>query len=501
MSENLALEIRGLNKHFGPTYANKDIDFSLKKGEVRGLIGENGSGKSTLISQIAGIHMRDSGDMFVDGKPYNPHNPLDANNNKISMVMQELGVVGSLPAGVNVYLGRTNQFSKFGIVNLKKMRKAAQEEFEKWGLSMPDLSEMTDGMMIESRKMIELARALSVDPDILLLDEVTQSLSLNNRSKLYDLIKRFREMGRSIIVITHDIEEMVEITDTITVLRDGEVVGNVNSRETTPDEIRMMMVGREVNGEYYRADMKPDYQDEVVLEVRNLTVPHEISDVSFDVHAGEILGFCGLSDSGIHSVGKAVYGLSKPSAGSVFLKSNGINITKPMVALRNNVGYVPKDRDNEALMIQASIKDNFCLPSLVELEGKAAFLSPGKLNKLSEDMVKSLSVKCTGINQRMSALSGGNKQKVNFGRWLAKDLKLLILDCPTRGVDVGVKAYIYQLMKEAKKNNIAIILISDELTEVLGMADRLLVMKDGCVTKEIRRDEDFTEQSVIGVMI
>jgi len=501
MRDEFVLEIRGLNKHFGPTYANKNIDFTLKPGEIRGLIGENGSGKSTLISQIAGIHKRDSGEMFVNGEPYDPHSPLDANNHKISMVMQELGVVGNLSAGVNVFLGRTEQFSRFGIVNLKKMNKAAQEEFQKWGLSMPNLSDMTDGMMIESRKMIELARALSVDPDILLLDEVTQSLSLNNRSKLYELIKKFKAMGRSIIVITHDIEEMVEITDTITVLRDGEVVGNVNSRETTPDEIRMMMVGREINGDYYRADMKPDYSDEVVLEVKNLTVPHEFTDVSFEVHAGEILGFCGLSDSGIHSVGKAVYGLSKPTSGSVHLKSNGIDITKPMVALRNNVGYVPKDRDNEALMIQASIKDNFCLPSLVELEDKAWFLSPKKLNKLSDEMVESLSVKCTGINQRMSALSGGNKQKVNFGRWLAKDLKLLILDCPTRGVDVGVKAYIYHLMKEAKQKNIAIILISDELTEVLGMADRLLVMKDGCVTKEIRRDEDFTEQSVIGVMI
>ena len=501
MKDEFVLEIRGLNKRFGPTHANKDIDLTLKRGEIRGLIGENGSGKSTLISQIAGIHMRDSGEMFVNGQPYNPHNPLDANNAKISMVMQELGVVGNLSAGVNVFLGRTKQFSRFGIVNLKKMNKAAQAEFEKWNLTMPRLNEMTGDMMIESRKMIELARALSVDPDILLLDEVTQSLSLNNRSKLYDLIKKFRDMGRSIIVITHDIEEMVEITDTITVLRDGEVVGNVNSRETTPDEIRLMMVGREINGDYYRADMTPSGSDEVVLEVSNLTVPHEISDVSFKVHAGEILGFCGLSDSGIHSVGKAVYGLSKPSAGNVYLKAKDVNITKPMTALNNNVGYVPKDRDNEALMINASIRDNFCLPSLTELEGKVWFLNPAKLAKLSSDMVESLSVKCTGIDQRMNALSGGNKQKVNFGRWLAKDLKLLILDCPTRGVDVGVKAYIYQLMKEAKANNIAIILISDELTEVLGMADRLLVMKDGCITREIRRDEDFTEQSVIGVMI
>ena len=501
MRDDLVLEIRGLNKNFGPTCANKNINFSLKRGEIRGLIGENGSGKSTLISQIAGIHMRDSGEMFVNGEKYDPHSPLDANRHKISMVMQELGVVGNLSAGVNVFLGRTKKFSRFGIINMKKINRAAQEEFEKWGLNMPPLGQQTDGMMIESRKMIELARALSVDPDILLLDEVTQSLSLNNRNKLYDLIKRLKEMGRSVIVITHDIEEMVEITDSITVLRDGEIVGEVESCCTTPDEIRMMMVGREINGEYYRADMAPSYSDEVVLEVRDLTVPGEISNVSFDVHAGEILGFCGLSDSGIHSVGKAVYGLSKPSAGKVFLKSNNVEINRPMTALRNNVGYVPKDRDNEALMIQASIKDNFCLPSLVELEGKAGFLNPAKLNKLSSEMVESISVKCTGIEQRMNALSGGNKQKVNLGRWLAKDLKLLILDCPTRGVDVGVKAYIYQLMKEAKKNNIAIILISDELTEVLGMADRLLVMKAGCITKEIRRDEDFTEQSVIGVMI
>lgn len=503
-NQEYALEIRGLSKRFGPTLANSNINFTLAKGEVRGLIGENGSGKSTLLSQIAGLYSRDSGEMFVDGVAYDPHSPLDANAHRISMVMQELGVVGNLSAGVNVFLGRTDLFAKYGIVNLKKMKKAAQEQFEKWNLTMPPLDRMTDGMMIESRKMIELARALSVDPDIILLDEVTQSLSLNNRRKLYDLIKKFKELGRSVIVITHDIEEMIEITDSITVLRDGEVVGEVKSAETTPDEIRNMMVGREVSGDYYRADMKPDYGDEVVMEVRELTVPHEITDVSFDVHAGEILGFCGLSDSGIHSVGKAVYGLSRATKGSVKLRGAGgdVEIKTPTQALKNNMGYVPKDRDNEALLIHASIRDNFALPSLTELEGAAGVLNPVKVNRLSAEMTEKYSVKCTGIFQPMDALSGGNKQKVNFGRWLAKEnLRLVILDCPTRGVDVGVKAYIYALMKQAKKAGIAMILISDELTEVLGMADRLFVMKDGVVTKEIRRDEDFTEQSVIGVMI
>jgi len=502
MSENeMILEIHGLNKYFGPTHANRNIDFSLRRGEIMGLIGENGSGKSTLLSQIAGLYGSDSGTMILKGEPYAPENPIDANNHGIAMVMQELGVVGTLPAGVNVFLGRTKQFSRFGIVNLRKLFAAANEQFEKWDLEKVPLRSLTDGMMIETRKMIELARALSADPDILILDEVTQSLSHNNRQKLYSLIKRFKEMGRSIILITHDVEEMIAITDVITVLRDGAVVGTVRSAVSSPDEVKQMMVGREISGDYYRTDQKPDYSDEVVLSVQNLTVPHEVFDLSFEVHAGEILGFCGLSDSGIHSVGKAVYGLSKASHGTIELKTNGVRLKNPTQALRNNVGYVPKDRDNEALMINASIKDNFCLPSAAELQGAVGYLSPGRIRSLAEKMREKLSVKCRDIYDPMNALSGGNKQKVNLGRWLAKDLHLLILDCPTRGVDVGVKAYIYALMKEAKKQNIAMILISDELTEILGMSDRLIVMKNGEMTRVIRRDEDFTEQSVIGVMI
>lgn len=494
-------EIRGLNKSFGSTHANKNINLSLRKGEIRGLIGENGSGKSTLISQIAGIYPSDSGEMIIGGKPYAPHSPIDAYKHNIAMVLQELGVIGNLPVGVNVFLGRTQQFTKCGILNVKAMKKAAAEVFEKWDLPMPPLTGNPGNMLIESRKMIELARALSLDPNIILLDEITQSLSLNNRQKLYNVLKKLKEMGRSVILITHDVEEMIEITDTITVLRDGEVVGELVSAETTPDEVKSMMVGREISGDYYRADMKADYDDEVVLSVKDLTVPGELENINFELHAGEILGFCGLSDSGIHAVGKAVYGLSKASAGTVHLNAKNIDIKTPMQALKNNMGYVPKDRDNEAMMIETSIRENFTLPSLGELTGPVGYVSPKSLNKLAGDMVEKLSVKCTGITQSVSALSGGNKQKINLGRWLAKDLKVLVLDCPTRGVDVGVKAYIYSLMKEAKKNKIATILISDELTEVIGMADRLIVMKDGKMTREISRDGEFTEQAIIEVMI
>lgn len=495
------LEIRGLCKTFGPTRANINIDFKLERGEIRGVIGENGSGKTTLLNQIAGVYKNDAGEMILNGAQYSPSSPIDANRVKIAMVMQELGIVEKLPVGINIFLGRLEQFSAGGIVNMKKVHNTAAKIFEQWDLPKASPASLMSDMTIEMRKIVELARALSVEPDILLLDEITQSLSLNNRNNLYELIKRLKGLGKSIIVITHDIDEMLEISDTITILRDGAVVDTVNTAETTADEVRYMMVGREISGDYYRADMTPDYSDKIALFAENLTIEGEIDDVSFEVHEGEILGFCGLSDSGIHSVGKAVFGLSEIQRGSVRVGKDGNEIKSAAAALGSNMAYVPKDRDQEALMVHARIIDNFTLPSLNELKGALGFLPPAKLRALSSDMVEKLSVKCTGILQPMDALSGGNKQKVNLGRWLAKNLKILVLDCPTRGVDVGVKAYIYALMKQAKTDGIATILISDELTEVLGMADRLIVMKDGRITRTIRRDEDFNERSVIGVMI
>ncbi|SHH87881.1 ribose transport system ATP-binding protein [Sporobacter termitidis DSM 10068] len=500
MSAETILEIKGLHKYFGPTHANKNVNLTLRKGEIKGLIGENGSGKSTLLSQIAGIYKYDAGEMILNGKAYAPASPLEANNGKIAMVTQELGVVDKLPVGINIFLGRLNRFSSRGAVNVKKLTKTAARVFEEWNLPPVPLGAMMTGMMIEQRKIVELARALSIEPDILLLDEITQSLSLNNRNNLYGLMSKLKQMGKSVIVITHDIEEMLAISDSITVLRDGAVVGDVKTSETTADKIRYMMVGRDISGDYYRADHKPDYSDEVVLRADNITVSGELEDISFDVHKGEILGFCGLSDSGIHSIGKTVYGLSKLKSGSVRL-GGGEEIKNAPDALRCNMAYVPKDRDNEALMIHASIQENCTLPSLDKLKGTSGLISPANLKRLSAETVDKLSIKCTGINQSMDALSGGNKQKVNLGRWLAKDLKVLVLDCPTRGVDVGVKRYIYSLMKQAKADGIATILISDELTEVLGMADRLIVMKDGRMSKTIRRDEEFTEHSVIEVMI
>jgi ribose transport system ATP-binding protein len=497
------LEISGLNKYFGPTHANVDVDFTLNRGEIRGLIGENGSGKSTLISQIAGLYARDSGSIRVNGEDYNPQSPLDANSRKISMVVQELGVVETLSAGANIFLGNTKRFSRFGIVNNKAMHREAVSVFEKWDIPLVEPHIRTAGLQIETRKMIELARALSVDPDIILLDEITQSLSYNNREQLYALLKRLKDMGRSVVVITHDVEELIAITDTITVLRDGAVAGNLVSSAATPDEVKQLMVGRAASGEYYRTDNSPSFEPEVVLKADGISVAvsqeSAVENVSFELHKGEILGFCGLSDSGIHTIGKAVYGLCKLSGGSVTL--GGKRVLDPTDALTRKMAYVPKDRDSEALMMNADILENFALPSIGVVEGKVGYISPSKLRGIASAMVEKLSVKCRSIYQHMSDLSGGNKQKVNLGRWLAKDISVLVLDCPTRGVDVGVKAYIYDLMKQAKRDGIATLLISDELTELLGMSDTLVVMKDGKAADIVPRGKRFTEQDIIKVMI
>lgn len=496
---NLILEVKALNKRFGATHANKDIYFQLQPGEIRGLAGENGSGKSTLLTQIAGIQSKDSGEMFRDGKPYDPKSPLEANQNGVAIVVQELGLVSNLPAGINVYLGRTKQFSRFGIISNKKVYEAANQELARWGLPPIPFHKMSSEMNVESRKMVELARALAVDPQILILDEVTQSLSHDNRTVLYGLIQKFKEMGRSIILISHDLEEMLKITDSISILRDGELLATERSADLSLDELKIRMVGRKIEGEYYRSDTCPQYQDEIALSVKDISTDH-LKHVSFDLHKGEIFGFCGLSDSGIREVGQVAYGLMSHKGGQVTLPGRNVTIHSPHQALSNKVAYVPKDRDGEALMMAASIQNNFCLPSVEQLKGKFGFLSPRKMQQVAAKAREDFSVKSTGVDQLMNALSGGNKQKVNLGRWLIKDLDVLIVDCPTRGVDVGVKAYIYQCLRQAKQEGLAILLITDELSEVIGMADTIAVMKDGEVRKVLPRSAELSEETIIEVM-
>ena len=500
MSEYI-FEVSKLNKHFGPTHANKDIDFTLKKGEVRGLAGENGSGKSTLLSQLAGIYPSDSGTILKDGQEYKPTSPLYAQEHGVSIVVQELGCIGDLPAGINVFLGRTKQFSKLGIVNMRAIYKAASEILDKWGMPQVPLNKLTKGMNVEQRKVVEIARALSTEPDVLILDEVTQALSKDNREKLHRLIEKFTAEGGAVILITHDLEEMIEICDSISILRDGELIETLQSEGLTEDDLKTKMVGRNLDGDYYRPDHEATRGDDLVLSVKNMSTESGLKDVSFDLYGGEILAFCGLSDAGIHELGKAVYGLEPLKEGSVTLVKDNFVIKNAHQAWTHKVGYVPKDRDNEALMLKASIRENFSMSSVPEISKTAGFISVPEINEMSKDARITYKVKSVDIFQEIDALSGGNKQKVNLGRWLMKDLQLFIVDCPTRGVDVGVKAYLYQCLREAKEAGLAILMITDELPEAIGMADRILIMKNGEITGNVTRSADLSEEEIVKVMI
>lgn len=499
-TENI-LEVEGLCKSFGVTKANQDIRLTVRAGEVHSLAGENGSGKSTLIAQIVGIQQPDSGTMRLGGETYHPSSPLDARASGIGFVVQELGLIDDFDGSMNMFLGNFEQFMKFGIINTRKMQRAAKEELKKWNFRDVPLNKKASNLSIEKRKIIEITKALAVNPRLFILDETTQSLSHDTKQRLYEIIEEKKKQGCAILMITHDLEEMCRISDRVTVLRDGKSIGTLEKEELTEERVRNLMVGRVVEADYYRTDETCMYEEsDVVLRAESICGA-SYEDVSFELHKGEILGFCGLSDAGIHEIGKAVFALEPPKRGSITMVKTGAKIHKPLDATKNKMAYVPKDRDSEALMLEAPIRDNVYMPSVQELQGPAGFISPAKCTRLAEEAREKLSIKCTSVNQTVSSLSGGNKQKVNLGRWLVKDIDVLILDCPTRGVDVGVKAYIYHLMKEMKQKGMSMILISDELTEVLGMSDRIAIMKEGKLVSFQRRDEHFTQQKVVEEMI
>lgn len=499
--ENIALSIKGITKSFGPTKANTNISIDFVKGVVHGLVGENGSGKSTLSSIICGLLAMDSGEMSKGDKDYKPTSPGEANEYGVSMVVQELGIVGEISPAANLFLGNTKQFSKMGVINNKKIKRAAKEAFTKWGLIPVPLGGITESLSIEQRKVLELARALSVDPDVLILDEISQVLSHDNREILYRFMKEFIAKGKTIIFISHDLEEVIDICDTVSVLRDGELITTVQHEELDIDKIKYLMVGRKIEGDYYRVDKEEKYDKEVILKVDKLTVPGGINDISFELHKGEILGVCGLSDAGIHELGMALFGLVTQRSGDIRYVPLDKELKNTLDFIKTKGAYLSKDRDAYGLMLDADILSNISVANSKHLMGPLGFISPNKLKKIAVDAVKKFDIKASGLHQHTRRLSGGNKQKVNLSRWLIQDLDYIILDCPTRGVDVGVKAYIYGLLKELKSKGIGIILITDELSEAMGMADRILILKDHKAVGMLSRNCDFIEERIVEVML
>ena len=499
MSE-IRLQIQNLNKSFGVTKAVKDVSFNVNKGEVHALIGENGSGKSTLTNMLTGIYSIDSGKFILDGKEVAPKNQVEANDDGISIIVQELGTLSGLTVAENIFLGHEKQFVKYGIKNTNAMNKKASELLKEYGFDKINASAMIDDYDFEDRKLIEIVKATYFNPKIVVVDETTTALSSEGRDVLYKQMEKVRKGGNSVIFISHDLPEILEKSDTITILRDGVYIDTVKSKDVTEEDLKRLMVGREVTGDYYREDYGEKVYGEVVLSVKNVTVPGVISDVSFELHKGEILGFGGLSESGMHEVGKAIFGASYDREGKVVL-ADGTEINDIPTAIKNSIAYTSKDRDNESVVLNQSIEDNICLPSLNSLSNGVGLLNDKKLGEFSNKFAKQMSVKMVGVKQFVSELSGGNKQKVVLARWIGKDSDIVVLDSPTRGIDIKVKQDIYRLMNQMRKSGKSIIMISEELMELIGMCDRIIIMKDGKISGELERDKDLDENSLISVMV
>lgn len=499
MTDEVLLQASKMRKEFGITKAVKDIDLTIYRGEVRTLIGENGSGKSTLSNMFAGVFPPTSGKMVFRGEEYMPTNIIDARSKGIGLVVQEIGTINGLSVAENMYMGREKEFLSTGMVSRTKMVDAANKALDANGISHFRGGDAIDGLSFENRKLVEVIMVMDADPDIIIFDESTTALSRRGRDLIYKIMEMQKKKGKSIIFITHDLDEAAMVSDRVTVMRDGEHIATLEKEEITPDKMRNLMIGRELTNNYYRNDHKCTYGD-VLLQIKNMTKEGSFNDVSMTIHEGEIVGIGGLTECGMHEFCKAVFGVIPVDNGEVYHAKKNMKIKTTQEALKAKMGYMSKNREIEAMMPSASIRDNI----LLTCYGKAKqgiFLNPKKEKAIAEEQRKKLSIKCQNIEQRTRELSGGNKQKVVIAKWLSNDSEIIIMDCPTRGIDIGVKAAIYELMVELKKKGKAIIMVSEELPELIGMSDIIYVMKDGKVTGLFKRDEMVTEQDIIGYMV
>lgn len=492
------LTVKNMSKSFGITRALKGVRLDLKKGEVLGLIGENGSGKSTLTSIIAGIQPADAGEITLNDAPYSARSSVEACKQGICMILQEKATFDNLSIAQNIFVGDERRFEQFGVLHTKKMNQAAMDILASIGITDMDVNKKIANCSFEEGKLVELARAAATAPQILIVDETTTALSQNGRNILYQMMERMKKEDKSIIFISHDIDEMMEKCDRLTVLRDGDYIDTIEKTEFSAAKIKMLMVGREISDNYYREDYVCSYDKEVVLKLEQVSTS-ALHDINIELHKGEILGFCGLADSGMHDVGKVAFGAIELKEGKVTDK-DGVRLLNPKAAMNKKIAYIGKNRDQESLFVTSPIKDNISIASFDKLSEKT-FISPKKEKEFVLEWAEKLEVKMRDINQYIMELSGGNKQKVALAKWLGFGADIFILDCPTRGIDIGVKASIYKLMEKLKAQGKSILLISEELPEVIGMSDRIIVLKDGRQSGEFERGETLSEHTLINYMI
>ncbi len=495
------LEASGISKSFGSTKAVQDFSMTVRKGEIHGLVGENGSGKSTFSAVVAGALKRDAGTLTLMGKDYTAESVTDAASKGVAIVMQEIATIGNINVAANLFLNDEAGFGKCGFRTEKKLQKAAAEVFARYG--MPEIPPAVPAMALnlEQRKLIELAKAMYKEPKLLIIDETSNALTRVGREHLYNCINRIIDDGGAVLFITHDMEELMDICNCVTVMRDGQYVETLYGSDMNIDRIKQLMVGRKMLSNFYRADHTASYEEEEVLKVTDLCAPMT-DHISFTLHKGEILGIGGLSDCGMHELGRILFGIDRADSGTVEVKSGGTwkKVQDPVSAIGNKIAYMSKNRDAEAVILQYPIADNICLPVLGKLK-KKGFIIPKNEKAHAAKWTDALEIKMRDADQYVSELSGGNKQKVVLAKWLGNESEIYIMDCPTRGIDIGVKERIYRIMEDLKKAGKAMIMISEELPELIGMSDRIMIIRTHQAVSMIDRGEDVSEQRIIEEML
>lgn len=492
------LEAKEITKKFGEVTALDHVSIQIRRGEILGLIGENGSGKSTISSIIYGIHHATSGELLLEGKSYKPKSPIDARNNHISMIVQEKDTIDMLSITENIFLGEEAIFRKAGIINNKKMNEEAKKALERVELGHLDVTLPIQTLNFETRKLVEIAKALYYNPELFIVDETTTALSQEGRDKIHKIMRMLKQEGRAVVFISHDLPELMETCDTLTVLRDGKLITTIPKTEFSESNIKKMMVGRTLADNLYRTDYDKRISERVAMSLKEVTTD-VLKEVSLDLHEGEILGLGGLSGCGMHEIGRLMAGLQKKTSGSVTVYGEELRGIKH--ALKSKVGYISKDRDVETLILNESIQDNLTISAWDILKRFRYFILPKDEKSFAMNQIETLKIKCSSRKQTVRELSGGNKQKISFGKLIGNKSKILILDSPTRGVDVGVKTTMYKLINDLKHQGYAILIISEELPELIGMSDRILILKNGRVTKEFERDANVKDTDVIDYMI
>ena len=492
MEKEYCIEMQSISKHFGGVQALKNVDFRLRRGEVRALLGENGAGKSTLMKILAGAVSADSGIIEIDGKPATIRSPKDSRDLGVSIIYQEFVLAPQLSVAENIFLDRLSE--KSGIVNWKKINAAAKKLLMEMGFDMIDPRKQVGSMPVAYQQIVEICKSLSQDAHILILDEPTAVLTFGEIERLFGIVKKLKDCGWGIIYISHRLEEVFQICDTATILKDGEFVGEYDVNTLTKRELVNLMVGRTMSNYYPARDHNIG---KTVLSVSHLAAGSSVKDVSFYVRAGEVLGISGLVGAGRTESMRAIFGIDKIDSGEILLNGKSVRFSSPDAAVKAGIGFLPEDRKNEGVVLSQSIRFNTTLSNIGSFS-RFGINSYSKERKIAEELLTKLHTKYGGLEDPVSSLSGGNQQKVALAKWLAANCQVIILDEPTRGVDVGAKSEIYSIINSLAQDGAAVIMISSEMEEIINMCDRAVVMRQGIVTGELDKKE-LNEQGLIAL--